>query len=235
MILSTIYNVIDMTIFDDLAQQAISACIDSFQRASEAIGVNGSKIDCQIFLISNLLTLREQLAPFSLELRQVDKHLDFSNTSKALRSFLANRSRLFNLTSDNALLNLSTEIVPTVEESTVDKKEELDAALRRVCNSMCEEVGQEVMGKLGEEGTTIQDLDVSHLQAVRDKVTTHLQQVFLKKLLAKLNTDTVRVLLAPIQRKIIKIAQDLKSGCKEDDSSDKGEALEEIIAAVRSI
>lgn len=89
--------------------------------------------------------MREQLAPFEADMRSTERGLTFSGTGPAVRRFVANRSNLFSLTG-NAVLSLGMDVIPKVTESEVDKKEELDEVLRRVCNQLVEHVGNEVLG-----------------------------------------------------------------------------------------
>ncbi len=43
-----------------------------------------------LFELKHLLVLREQLQPFQLGFRAVDRELDFSSTSEAIRGFITN-------------------------------------------------------------------------------------------------------------------------------------------------
>jgi hypothetical protein len=78
--------------------------------------------------------LREQLSPFDIDLRSVERQLDFSDAGKAVSRFLANRNRrLFSMSTENALVTLMREGVSTNEES-VDSKRDLEDGLRTACN-----------------------------------------------------------------------------------------------------
>lgn len=78
--------------------------------------------------------MREQLSPFDIDLRSVERQLDFSDAGKAVSRFLANRNRrLFSMSTENALVTLMREGVSTNEES-VDSKRDLEDGLRTACN-----------------------------------------------------------------------------------------------------
>ncbi|GMI03654.1 hypothetical protein TrVE_jg3563 [Triparma verrucosa] len=200
-ILSRIFNVVDMLVFDDIAQVSVAACVASFQKAA---ALKPEKLDSQLFLIANLLTLREQLAPFALELRQVDKALHFGSAGDAIRTFVSNRSQLFDLSGNNALLNFTNNIVPKVEETEVDKKEELDGTLRRVCNGLCEEIGSKVLADSCTQPTK------AKLEGALERVNSFLGGDVLASFKLYLDENTVMILMKPVQRKIVKAYQDLK-------------------------
>lgn len=102
-----------------------------------------SALDGDLFVIKSLLTLREQLSPLAghVSLAHTAKSLDFSSTTGALAALLRSGGRggggssLFSLSRDNPVLSLvaSGRYLPTVSESTVDAKAELEGLLKAAC------------------------------------------------------------------------------------------------------
>lgn len=90
--------------------------------------------------------LREQLSPFDIQLRSVERQLDFSEAGKAVTRFLANRNRrLFSMSTENALITLLREGV-SVQESSVDSKRDLEDCLRSACNDFIEHTSSSLLG-----------------------------------------------------------------------------------------
>ncbi len=98
--------------------------------------------------VHNLQILREQLSPFDIQLRSVERQLDFSEAGKAVTRFLANRNRrLFSMSTENALITLLREGV-SVQESSVDSKRDLEDCLRSACNDFIEHTSSSLLGPI---------------------------------------------------------------------------------------
>ncbi|GMI44097.1 hypothetical protein TrCOL_g9310 [Triparma columacea] len=212
LLLSRIFSVLPMPVFDDLCRTAVSKCLENLHLASGELSELEDKVQGWCFFIKNVLTLREQLAPFEADMRSTERGLTFSGTGPAVRRFVANRSNLFSLTG-NAVLSLGMDVIPKVTESEVDKKEELDEVLRRVCNQLVEHVGNEVLG--------VEAKGEKDLGEVRGKIEEYLPKV-VDDMGKRLNGETVGILKSSIKRKIVKALMD-------------EEGIEELIDLVRGL
>ncbi|RYG40464.1 hypothetical protein EON68_04205, partial [archaeon] len=92
-----------------------------------------TSLDADLFLIKNLLIVREQLSPFDVQTNATSKSLDFRSTSEAFSSLLAHLPQVLRLSRDNALLSFVMNGLPTVSERRVCFKQELEQLLRQAC------------------------------------------------------------------------------------------------------
>ncbi|CAO3589282.1 unnamed protein product [Absidia cylindrospora] len=94
-ILIKLYHCVQTGVFEDLAQEAVSLCIDSLKKASQIMSTTKSRLDGQLFLIKQLVILKEQLTPFEVNFVRAEKALDFSPVTETFNSFPSTRSLLF--------------------------------------------------------------------------------------------------------------------------------------------
>jgi hypothetical protein len=133
MILSKIYRAVDIVVFEDLAQQAVGACLSALQSAAEAVTSKKGQVDGDLFLVKHLLVLREQLTPFDISLSATKRRLDFAPTRGALSRFMADRHKLFRWSAENAFITLARDGIPRVNEAQIDSKKELEEVLKVAC------------------------------------------------------------------------------------------------------
>jgi len=112
-ILSKIFRVVEMTVFDDFALFAVKECSLSMRRGMDAIVGDDHEMDRKLFYIKHLLLLREQLVPFDIQLRTVSRSLDFSKTGEAITKFLnTSKQKLFSVNlAENSLVHLGADVV----------------------------------------------------------------------------------------------------------------------------
>jgi len=147
-ILSKIFRVVEPRVFEDIALQSVQSCTKSLKEGSIYILRASGQIHADLFLVKHLLILREQLSPFDIQLRSVERQLDFSEAGKAVSRFLANRNRrLFSMSTENALITLLREGV-SVQESSVDSKRDLEDCLRSACNDFIEHTSSSLLGPI---------------------------------------------------------------------------------------
>jgi len=229
-ILSKIFRVVEPKVFEDIALQLVQSCSISLMDGSKYIKKRSGTIHADLFLVKHLLILREQLSPFDIDLRSVERQLNFSDAGKAVSRFLANRNRrLFSISTENALVTLLREGV-SINEESVDSKRDLEEALRNACNGFidhtCNSIAQDVIDLVGElESSTPESLNSSsffNATKVRDILSKTLQnleskvtEVVSQMALYLDNPTTQNILLKPVSKKISKGVEEIRKAVSE--------------------
>ncbi|KAJ3190367.1 Golgi transport complex subunit 3 [Gaertneriomyces sp. JEL0708] len=129
-LLNKLSHALPSPIFADLAQDSVSLCISSLHAAASIISSKQTTVDAQLFLIKNLLMLREQVSGFGdLEVRRREEALDFTALREAVAGLL-NR----NITGE-AVKSLIRAGGPVVIETRGDVKQAVDQELKRICEN----------------------------------------------------------------------------------------------------
>lgn len=169
--------------------------------------------------------LREQLSPFDIDLRSVERQLDFSDAGRAVSRFLANRNRrLFSMTTENALVTLLREGV-SVNEESVDSKRDLEEALRNACNGfidhICNLLAEDVLALAAKLNSSspevVENASFFDASSVKDTIAKSLEsfepkakEVITKMSLYLENTTTQSILLKPVSKKVSKGLEEIR-------------------------
>ena len=169
--------------------------------------------------------MREQLSPFDIDLRSVERQLDFSDAGKAVSRFLANRNRrLFSMSTENALVTLLREGVSVADQS-IDSKRDLEDALRSACTDFIDHTSSSLTGnliKIIEECKAVPVTKVSSVKGVdagsllgllvesTDQLKVKSDEITSQMGLYLDNPTTQSILLKPSIRKITKALEHLR-------------------------
>ena len=240
-ILSKIFRVVEPRVFEDIAQQSVYACTKCLKEGAATILTKSGILHADLFIVKHLLILREQLSPFDIQLRSVERQLDFSETGKAVTKFLANRNRkLFSMTNENALVTLLREGV-SVQEANVDSKRDLEDSLRSACNDFIEHTSQtlakSLMAFIEDCKSVVNTTGVlkgePHMQAgsvittlsnTLDSIGEESGIIISQMSLYLENTATQSILMKPVVRKILRALEDSKRYMSEVNGENNTEA-----------
>ena len=246
-ILSKIFRVVEAKVFEDMALQSVQACSKALFDGSKFIERRRGVRHSDLFLVKHLLILREQLSPFDIELRSVERQLDFSDAGKAVARFLTNRNRrIFSMSTENALVTLLREGV-SVQESPVDSKRDLEDALRKACNDFIDHTVEAVASPLLDLHERLKNTETGSLAQLAllqpdsvDKVVTTtsekveygMQEVLEQMGLYLENPATQSILLKPVSRKIVKASEEMRrwiTKCEDGDNDWDDEKRSQIL------
>lgn len=123
-LLSKIYQMVNSTVFDDLAHTIVHECILSIRKAFQLVSSNSkiNNLDNNLSLLRNLLLLRDQIQTFDIQYISKETYLDFSGVLESIRGIGKYSS---------SVLNLGLSTVPRVINNMVDARSELVDELRQ--------------------------------------------------------------------------------------------------------
>mgnify|MGYP001186893806 CR=1 FL=1 len=143
--LAKVYRCLPRAVFQGLSQELLSECTASLLHAGAAVARASSRRHQQLFLISQMLALREQIAPFDSDFAVTHKALDFSHTREAIRGLASRRQTIGGL---GAVFELFQRGAPSLVESHLNAKAGLDSELKHACERFIVEVSEPVTAPL---------------------------------------------------------------------------------------
>lgn len=134
-LLRRIYRLVNSTVFDDLAHRIVHSTTYTLMTASHQVGSKKTVQDGQLFLITHLLHLKQQIVAFDIEFVPPEVDFDFSSLTNTFYE-LRDRGSLWNPASWVRLVSgaVGGGLLPKVVENMLDAKAELDGRLRTVIN-----------------------------------------------------------------------------------------------------
>ncbi|KAF9978933.1 Golgi transport complex subunit 3 [Actinomortierella ambigua] len=145
-LLTKLYKCVPQSTFDDLSQEALSKCLVSLNQAATMIKEAQGAVDGQLFLIKHLLILKEQIAPFEGNFVHITKEVDFSRMTDAITKLFRDRSNL--LSFGSWLGAVSQTITPTLVDSYLDARQEIDRDLKVWCETFILDQGKAAVESL---------------------------------------------------------------------------------------
>ncbi|KAL6730791.1 hypothetical protein Aduo_001730 [Ancylostoma duodenale] len=159
MCLAKLYRCLDVAVFQSIARDLLAMCCESLEAAALHISASPpkktghtKKLDGELFLVKHLLILREQTTPYrqaayraDTTLPTLDCSIDFA---KMKSSFFDDKSRWFELSSNNAFLELLFSVPIYVSEQSGDTRRIIDTQLRTRCNQLISTSADVVVGPL---------------------------------------------------------------------------------------
>uniref|UniRef100_A0A6B2KYD7 Conserved oligomeric Golgi complex subunit 3 n=1 Tax=Arcella intermedia TaxID=1963864 RepID=A0A6B2KYD7_9EUKA len=146
--LSKLYLTIDNDAFDGIAQDVIKVCTQSFISAQTLIQASQGAIDGNLFMISHLQTLQEEIAPFDINFTIKETVLDFSAVWTALKVLLSGQKPLFKLSRDNAIWSLITEVKPRIKNTEIDYKKDMEMLLKQTKSAFINDISNMLLKEI---------------------------------------------------------------------------------------
>ncbi|XP_068626505.1 conserved oligomeric Golgi complex subunit 3 [Battus philenor] len=217
--LSRLYRCLEKRVFQGLAQEAISLCVQSIDNAAKQISATKTNIDGELFQIKHLLILREQIAPFQVDFVIKETTLDFSNVKNAAYGLIQKPRQIFSLNSNNALLEFLLEGTPMVKEHLLDSRKEVDRQLKNCCEMFIKHASEILAGPLiefiekAQAFTPVEQLKLQPwatpeemavvVKEAQRRIKTHLAPLQRSMQLYLANKETEFILFRPIRNNVV--------------------------------
>lgn len=146
------------TVFDDLAHQIVHQTTLSLVRAADSIGNRASIPDKQLFLLKQLLILKQQIVAFDIEFVTQEVDVDFSSITNTFWE-LRERGGLFD--PRNIVRFLGSNMMPRVVENMLDAKSELDTRLRAVITEFTNNYAAQMTASVAEAASAKKGFDAA--------------------------------------------------------------------------
>ena len=128
----------------------------SLVNASTLIASKASPADGQLFLLRQLLILKQQIVAFDIEFVTPEVEVDFSGITNTFWE-LRERGGLFN--PSNLARLVGSSLIPHVIENMLDAKAELDAQLRTVIGDFTNGFANRITAAISESATSAASFD----------------------------------------------------------------------------
>eukprot|EP01083_Nonionella_stella_P097475 273986_1 len=140
-VLSKIYPVLNHSVFEFLAYEAVSCCVTSLVDLARKLALQSSSVHGHLFLIKHLLILREQITPFDVDFSITETTLDFGHMTQYL-------SDLVGSTSKYSLVEVFQHAIPTVNKQQLNSKKSMESVLKKGCEAFIETQTNLLIGPL---------------------------------------------------------------------------------------
>lgn len=152
-LLRRIYRLVHSSVFDDLAHRIVHSTTLSLVAASHLItSKTSTPANGQLFLLTHLLHLKQQIVAFDIEFVPPEVEFDFSSVTNTFYE-LRDRGALWNPTSWYRLVSgaVGGGLLPRVVENMLDAKAALDGQLRAVINDFVSAEAAHILAPLAPE------------------------------------------------------------------------------------
>lgn len=154
-ILSTIYELVNSMVFDDIAHNIVHSCIYMLKNGAVKLAVaHFGPTDAKLFYLKNLIILKNQLNNFDIQFVRTETSLDFTGGIQELIQIFRSGELYVKFNEKGGLLELVKKSVPKVINDMIDAKREIELELTNSVNEFVTECTNSVCAPiLGGEGT----------------------------------------------------------------------------------
>ena len=135
-IMSKLYENVQDSVFEDLSQDVLTYCIKSILQAARQIESMKGKQDSLLFIVANLVALREQTAPFDSNFVYTDAQLDFSVLQASVAKVVQSGVAAVTSVPSSSWFDVVSYTMPKLIEQRLDAKQQLDSELKKASEAI---------------------------------------------------------------------------------------------------
>merc|ERR1712228_514128 len=140
-VLSKVYPVLNHSVFEFLAYEAVSCCVSSSVDMARKLAQKSSSIHGHLFLIKHLLILREQISPFDVDFSITETTLDFGHMTQYLGDLVSSSNKY-------SLVEVFQHTIPTLNKQQLNSKKSMESVLKKGCEAFIETQTNLLIGPL---------------------------------------------------------------------------------------
>ena len=140
-VLSKVYPVLNHSVFEFLAYEAVSCCVSSSVEMARRLAQKTSSIHGHLFLIKHLLILREQISPFDVDFSITATTLDFGHMTQYLGDLVSSSNKY-------SLVEVFQHTIPAVNKQQLNSKKSMESVLKKACEAFIETQTNLLIGPL---------------------------------------------------------------------------------------
>lgn len=216
-ILSNIYELVHLMVFDDLAHYIIHSCIYMLKNGAGKLAVaHLGALDAKLFYLKNLVMLKNQLNNFDIQFVRTETSLDFTSGIQELIQIFRNGELYVKFNEKGGLLELVKKSAPKVINDMIDAKHEIELELSNTvnefvtgsANSICAPILGDSKLSLKEKSIKINDNVLMNLPQIYAQIRLFISEdeitVYLLDMLSNLISTTYDAYYKTLEEKIAK-------------------------------
>ncbi|EDK41754.2 hypothetical protein PGUG_05852 [Meyerozyma guilliermondii ATCC 6260] len=139
-VLSSIYDLINSAVFDDLAHYIVHSCIQILQTSGYKLAESHlGSLDAKLYYLKNLMLVQHQLNNFDIQHVRTETALDFTSGLSEILNQVRHGDFMVNYTKSGGFIELARRSAPRVVNNMIDAKYEIDSELN---NAVQDFIGQ---------------------------------------------------------------------------------------------
>ncbi|KAM9892646.1 hypothetical protein OXX79_009883 [Metschnikowia pulcherrima] len=219
-ILSNLYELVNSMVFDDIAHYIVHSCIFMLKNGAMNLAISHlGERDAKLFLLKNLVLLKNHLNTFDVQFVRTETSLDLTGGIQELIRIFRSGKLSVNFNNQGGFLELVKKSAPKVINDMIDAKKEIELELSNAFNDyitdcanvICEPILNEEKVKLKEKFTELSDNVLMKIQQIYKQVTDYIDEkefvAYLLNILSRLIYSTYETYYRTVEGKLTSSSQ----------------------------